>query len=165
MQISELKPEYDLALADLIRDILKKSHLDIPGTAYYDENLNHLSEFYSADPDRRYYYVVTDERGKAVGGFHGVKEIILIFFHLINPEQIRSVKGQSAVIGDPLQFPAPVRPNSLLGNDFDGHFPVRQVFAIENLSVSAAPAVGKQFQAMITITDFHKSFRFYCCLR
>ncbi len=76
MQISELKPEYDLALADLIRDILKKFHLDIPGTAYFDENLNHLSEFYSADPDRRYYYVATDDSGNVVGGI-GMAEIDL----------------------------------------------------------------------------------------
>ena len=39
MKISELTSGYDLALADLIRFNLKKHHLDIPGTVYFDDNL------------------------------------------------------------------------------------------------------------------------------
>ncbi len=68
MEISELKPDYDLPLADLIRFNLKKHHLDIPGTVYFDDNLNHLSDYYLEYPDRRYYYVVTDDSNKLVGG-------------------------------------------------------------------------------------------------
>ena len=47
MKIGRLKPEYDLALADLIRVNLKNHSLDIPGTVYFDENLNHLSDYYN----------------------------------------------------------------------------------------------------------------------
>ena len=68
MKISDLKPEYDTALADLIRINLKKHHLDIPGTVYFDDNLNHLSDYYLEDPTERHYYVVIDDSGKLVGG-------------------------------------------------------------------------------------------------
>lgn len=68
MKTIELKPEYDPELADLIRCNLKKHHLDIPGTVYFDDNLNHLSDFYLADPERRFYYVAIDDSGKLVGG-------------------------------------------------------------------------------------------------
>ncbi len=65
---TELKPHQDPALADLIRVNLKKHHLDIPGTVYFDDNLNHLSDFYLGDPAERYYCVVTDDSGRLVGG-------------------------------------------------------------------------------------------------
>ncbi|MCR5278655.1 MAG: GNAT family N-acetyltransferase [Lachnospiraceae bacterium] len=74
MNITELKPEYDLALADLIRVNLKKHALDIPGTVYFDDNLNHLSDFYLADPCKRYYYILTDDNDKLVGGI-GLAEL------------------------------------------------------------------------------------------
>ena len=74
----EIQPKYDLALAELIRVNLRKYSLDIPGTAYYDENLNHLSDFYLSDPQKRCYYVMTDESDKVVGGI-GLAEIDL--FH------------------------------------------------------------------------------------
>jgi putative acetyltransferase len=68
MKTIELKPEYDLALADLIRTNLKKYHLDIPGTVYFDDNLNHLSDFYLADPARRHYIVLLDDSDRLIGG-------------------------------------------------------------------------------------------------
>ena len=68
MKYRSLQPDDNLELAELIRTNLKKHHLDIPGTVYYDDNLNHLSDYYLADPARRYYYVLTDESGKLVGG-------------------------------------------------------------------------------------------------
>ncbi len=74
MEIIELKPDYDLALAELIRDNLKKHKLDIPGTAFFDDYLNHLSDFYLADPDRRYYYIMTDDDGELIGGI-GLAEV------------------------------------------------------------------------------------------
>lgn len=67
---------YDALLADIIRNNLKKYSLDIPGTAYYDDNLNHLSEYYLADPKKRFYYLVTDDEGKLAGGI-GLAEIDL----------------------------------------------------------------------------------------
>ncbi len=74
MTFIELKPDYDLALADLIRFNLKKHHLDIPGTVYFDDNLNHLSDFYLADPARRHYCVVLDDNDRLVGGI-GLAEL------------------------------------------------------------------------------------------
>ena len=77
MTISEIKPEYNLALADLIRVNLKKFALDIPGTVYYDDNLNHLSDFYLARPDKRCYFIVTDDDGRVIGGI-GLAELEFI---------------------------------------------------------------------------------------
>ena len=68
MKIIELTKEYDLALAELVRYNLKKNNLDIPGTVYFDDNLNRLSDYYLGDKKKRYYYIVTDDFGKLVGG-------------------------------------------------------------------------------------------------
>ncbi|WP_035797449.1 GNAT family N-acetyltransferase [Butyrivibrio sp. MB2005] len=68
LKITTLTPEYDLALAEIIRDNLKKHALDIPGTVYFDDNLNHLSDFYLADARERFYYILLDEKDRLVGG-------------------------------------------------------------------------------------------------
>ena len=65
MELVLLTKEYDAALAALIRRNLEAAHLDIPGTAYYDNMLDHLSAYY--DAPGRAYYVLIDE-GTAVGG-------------------------------------------------------------------------------------------------
>ena len=75
MEIHRLTPEHDAALAALIRASLKAHALDIPGTAYFDAMLDHLSEFYSADPVRRAYFILMDD-GRLVGGI-GLAEIDL----------------------------------------------------------------------------------------
>ena len=54
------------AVAKLIRKNLEKHNLDIPGTVYFDEGLEHLSDYYGVD-DRR-YFVMEDEHGKVIGG-------------------------------------------------------------------------------------------------
>ena len=72
---TEFKPlsaEYDEDLAGLIRSLLKKHHLDIPGTAYYDESLDHLSEYYQKRPGSRAYDVLLKE-GRLIGGI-GIAE-------------------------------------------------------------------------------------------
>ena len=76
MKFGEITPACDLALAELIRVNLKKHALDIPGTVYFDDNLNHLSDFYLAMPGKRYYCVVTDDNDKLIGGI-GLAEIDL----------------------------------------------------------------------------------------
>ena len=55
MDIRKLSAEYDAQLAALIRSNLKAHQLDLPGTVYFDEGLDHLSEFY--DHPRRAYFV------------------------------------------------------------------------------------------------------------
>lgn len=65
MEIRLLTAEHDAAVADLIRTNLKVHQLDIPGTVYYDEGLDHLSDFYD-QPGRVYYVLLQD--GQVVGG-------------------------------------------------------------------------------------------------
>ena len=67
MEFRTLAPEHDAALAALIRRCLKAHGLDIPGTVYFDEGLDRLSEYYSAEPERRAYFVLMDGE-RLVGG-------------------------------------------------------------------------------------------------
>ena len=68
MELIKLTAEYDQALAELIRHNLKAHGLDIPGTVYFDNGLDHLSKFYSDTADRRAYYVLTDNDDVLIGG-------------------------------------------------------------------------------------------------
>ncbi len=54
------------AVAALIRNNLKKFGLDIPGTVFFDEGLDHLSDYYG-NAERR-YFVIEDASGKVIGG-------------------------------------------------------------------------------------------------
>jgi len=65
MEYRTLTAEYDAELAALIRTNLKAHHLDIPGTVYFDDGLDHLSDFY--DHEGRSYFVLLDGE-KLVGG-------------------------------------------------------------------------------------------------
>lgn len=58
----------DAAIAAIIRANLRAAHLDIPGTAYFDPELDHLSVFYNAAPEQRAYYIATDGQGAVIGG-------------------------------------------------------------------------------------------------
>ena len=62
----EMSVTDDAAVAKLIRDNLKKYKLDIPGTVYFDEGLDHLSDFYVRDERR--YFVIEDANGTVIGG-------------------------------------------------------------------------------------------------
>lgn len=68
MEFKEIESKYDKGLAELIRTILKKHGLDIPGTAYFDEGLDHLSEVYSM-PESEYYVLIKDDKLKGGIGF------------------------------------------------------------------------------------------------
>ena len=65
MEYKPLKSEYDAALANLVRTNLKAHQLDIPGTVYFDEGLDHLSGFYH-HPGRAYYVLLDND--KLIGG-------------------------------------------------------------------------------------------------
>lgn len=65
MKTAPIAREHDAAVAELVRSNLKAHGLDIPGTAYFDESLDSLSEFYSSY--RRAYFVLIDS-GKVFGG-------------------------------------------------------------------------------------------------
>ena len=58
----------DKRIAEIIRTNLEKLHLDIPGTAYFDPELEHLSAYYNGDPSGRAYFVALDEAGQVIGG-------------------------------------------------------------------------------------------------
>ena len=68
MEFRLIKPEDNAALAVLVRANLKARGLDIPGTVYFDSILDHLSDYYLADPERQAYYVQVDDEGHVVGG-------------------------------------------------------------------------------------------------
>lgn len=55
-------------IAKIIRDNLEYFHLDIPGTAYFDKELNSLSKYYNALPEKRRYFIVTDNDNIVIGG-------------------------------------------------------------------------------------------------
>mgnify|MGYP000220454452 CR=1 FL=1 len=56
------------AIAEIIRTNLKKFNLDIPGTAYFDPELNCLSKYYSALPKKRAYFITEGDDKQIIGG-------------------------------------------------------------------------------------------------
>ena len=71
----EIEPSDDARVAEIARYNLKKFHLDLPGTVYFDPELDHLSAFYSEKPDKRRYFVALDKDGQvmAVRGLRNLK--------------------------------------------------------------------------------------------
>lgn len=66
--IRPIQPADDPQIAAIIRANLEAYRLDIPGTAYFDPELDHLSRFYGADPDRRAYFILEDDQSQVLGG-------------------------------------------------------------------------------------------------
>ena len=64
----ESEPSDDARVAEIARYNLKKFHLDLPGTVYFDPELDHLSTFYSEKPDKRRYFVALGKDGQVIGG-------------------------------------------------------------------------------------------------
>lgn len=73
MEYRRIEERDDRAVASIIRKNLEHYHLDIPGTAYFDEKLDSLSSYYNEEGRKRIYYVVIDD-GKVSGGV-GVAEM------------------------------------------------------------------------------------------
>lgn len=63
-----LTPADDARIAAIIRANLKAHGLDVPGTVYFDPELDHLSAFYAQNPGKRAYFVALDDAGQAAGG-------------------------------------------------------------------------------------------------
>lgn len=55
-------------IVQIIRSNLEKLHLNVPGTAYFDPELENLSNYYNSKPDKRIYFIALDEDGQIVGG-------------------------------------------------------------------------------------------------
>ena len=68
MKYRKIKEADDKKIAEIIRENLQRLHLDIPGTAYFDPELDHLSAYYNNDPAKRVYFVALDEDGQVSGG-------------------------------------------------------------------------------------------------
>ncbi|RKM60264.1 GNAT family N-acetyltransferase [Butyrivibrio sp. XB500-5] len=66
MNYREIEKKDNKKIAALIRTSLKSFGLDIPGTAYYDEGLDHFSELYGTDDSK--YFVILDEFDNVIGG-------------------------------------------------------------------------------------------------
>lgn len=67
INIRRIEQRDDPAMAAIVRANLKKYHLDIPGTAYFDPQLDHLSRYYSEPVGHRVYFVAK-EGGTVAGG-------------------------------------------------------------------------------------------------
>lgn len=65
MQIRPITAADDVAMAAIVRSSLAAQGLDIPGTAYFDPELDHLSTFYQAAGA---YFVAIDDDGIVTGG-------------------------------------------------------------------------------------------------
>lgn len=76
LAIRKIEPADDAALAQIVRARLAAHGLDIPGTAYFDPELDHLSAFYAEKPAERTYLVLHDDRdgGSRVAGGAGIAE-------------------------------------------------------------------------------------------
>ena len=68
MRIRKITPADDRRLAEIVRVNLEHYGLDIPGTAYFDPELDCLSGFYRAKPDRRAYFIAANRDGSVIGG-------------------------------------------------------------------------------------------------
>lgn len=64
----KIKSSDDAKIARIIRSNLEKFHLNIPGTAYFDPELEHLSNYYNSNPDKRVYFIALDTKNQLIGG-------------------------------------------------------------------------------------------------
>ncbi|MFT8424954.1 MAG: GNAT family N-acetyltransferase [Liquorilactobacillus sp.] len=67
LYIRTIQSNDDPELKQLVQKSLQTYHLDIPGTAYFDPELDHLSLYYGAKV-RRQYFVATNEQQAVLGG-------------------------------------------------------------------------------------------------
>ena len=67
MKIREINVLDNAAIAEIIKTSLESFDLDIPGTAYYDPQLNELAQFYMEEVNAC-YWVAVDDNDKVVGG-------------------------------------------------------------------------------------------------
>lgn len=63
-----ITPEDDAEIAAIIRSNLEHFHLNLPGTVYFDPELDHLSTFYCEALDKRAYFILSDTEDHVVGG-------------------------------------------------------------------------------------------------
>ena len=67
MRIREIEEKDNKNIEEIIKESLESFKLNIPGTAYFDPQLAKLANFYSNEPNAK-YWVVANEKDEAVGG-------------------------------------------------------------------------------------------------
>lgn len=65
--IRELREEDNPVMAQIVKQSLESVGLAIPGTAYFDPQLQNLTAYYANLPHAK-YWVATDEQDQVVGG-------------------------------------------------------------------------------------------------
>ena len=66
IQFREITEADNAAVAALVRNNLEQYKLNIPGTVYFDDALDHLNDYY--DGDGRKYFVIEGDDGQVIGG-------------------------------------------------------------------------------------------------
>lgn len=76
----EIEPSDDARVAEIARYNLKKFHLDLPGTVYFDPELDHLSAFYSEKPISAgtLSHLIRTARLLAVRGLRNLKDWTIV---------------------------------------------------------------------------------------
>lgn len=67
MKIREITPADDAQMARILRASLEQLHLNLPGTAYFDPFVDHLSEWYQQTSLAKYFVAVANT-GQVIGG-------------------------------------------------------------------------------------------------
>lgn len=61
MKVQEITATNDTEMAKILRTDLEDLHLNLPGTAYYDPFVDHLSQWYDKTANAKYYVAVSDD--------------------------------------------------------------------------------------------------------
>lgn len=74
----KIEPKDNAQIARIIRSNLEKYHLNLPGTVYFDPELDCLSDYYS-NSNKRIYFIALDENDQVIGGvgiaeFEGIED-------------------------------------------------------------------------------------------
>lgn len=67
-RIRPIQPADDDAIAAIVRSCLAAHGLAVPGTAYFDPELDHLSAYYGERPHERAYFILEHPDGSVGGG-------------------------------------------------------------------------------------------------
>lgn len=65
--LRDIKPQDNVAIKNIIQTTLTEFGNNIPGTAYYDPELDTLAEFYNSQPDKAHYWVI-EHNNQILGG-------------------------------------------------------------------------------------------------
>ncbi len=68
LKYRKIEAEDDDIIARIIRTNLENLRLNIPGTAYFDKQLDHLSAYYNDGAKKRVYLVALNEDNQVIGG-------------------------------------------------------------------------------------------------